>query len=106
MSRKKISKEELAGYLREDRDRIKYHLKKVEDMSKEAKDQSPEEGREFQLYNGTRTVKMLELLLKSNDSMLRYVEKFDDNEDANIDAWKEETEVEPAFLENTVFGDS
>lgn len=103
---KKISKEELAGYLREDRERIKSHLKNVETMSAEAKGQSDQDGREFQLYNGTRTVKMLELLLKSNESMLRYVEKFEENDDSNLDAWKDESEVEPAFLENSVFGDS
>ncbi len=104
--KKKLTKSEVSDFLREDRERIVAHLESFETMAKFAKLEGGSEERSFYVYHGSRSVKMLELLLKSNEAMMRFVEKDNPEEEVNVDAWKEIQDVEPASIDDSVFGDS
>jgi len=105
--KKKLTKSEVSDFLREDRERIVAHLESFENLAKNVKKEgNDQEERSFYVYHGSRSVKMLELLLKSNEAMMRFVEKDNPEEDVNVDAWKDIQDVEPASIDDSVFGDS
>lgn len=103
---KKLTKSDVSDFLQADRARIIDHLDRFETMAVKVEKDGDKEERNFFVYQGGRSVKMLELLLKNNEAMIRYVEKFDEGEDGvDIDAWKNENEVIPATLDDKIFGE-
>jgi hypothetical protein len=104
---KVLTREEVSEFLIEDRNRIKGHITKYEDLTEGVKEEGDKnKEREMYLYFGSRTVKMLELLLKGNETMIKFLEKFE-QEDGIESGWEElgEDDVEPAALSESVFGE-
>ncbi len=102
--KKKITKEEVSEILREDRATIKEHLAKFQNMSEKTATLGDAEERAFFVYHGSRSTKLLELLLKNNEAMIRFLANETDDAVIVGDDWKNE-QAEPAPIEKSVFGD-
>lgn len=102
--RKKITREEISENLREDRELIKAHLEKFHEMSAKAGSEGSAEERAFFVYHGSRGAKLIELLIKNNESMIRHLDKEELDDSIIPEQWKEES-AEPATIIKSVFGE-
>lgn len=79
-----IDKEKVAEFLVEDRRRIDGHLKRLDKIFLSAENsKNDKEIEEKYLYLGSRVAKIFEVLQKENEQMIRFLEKFD-NEQADL----------------------
>lgn len=102
--KKSLSREEVAEFLREDRNTIKKHLDKFDEMAEKVKLGGDDAERAFFVCHGSRSTKILELLLKSNEAMLRFVGKDEEDDSSVKEDWRD-AQPEPAPIGKSVFGD-